>query len=175
VVVAGHSAGGQFVQRYSATTPLPDLLTGFRFRFIVMDPSSYMYPDERRLLSNNRCAVPDTSGCPEYNRYPKGLEQLNTYARAMGAANIRRNILHRDIIFLLGEKDVRTDALNLDITCAANLQGAFRLERGLNYVAYLNTFPEYGDRKKYDIIPDTGHNGDKIINSGAARKWIYGK
>src|ERR1700744_4578561 len=42
VVIAGHSAGGQFVQRYSAITPLPDVLSSITFRFIVMDPSSYL-------------------------------------------------------------------------------------------------------------------------------------
>ncbi len=175
VVVAGHSAGGQFVQRYSATTPMPDLFTAAKFRFIVMDPSSYMYPDGKRPAGNNNFSIPDTTGCPTYNYYPKGLEKLNTYAKAMGTNNIFHNIMRRDIIILLGEKDVKTDDPNLDVTCAATLQGPFRLQRGLNYMAYLATFPEYGNKKSFNVVPDSGHNGDKMINSDAAVSWIFGK
>ena len=174
VRVVGHSAGGQFVQRYSATTPIPDMLTAFKFRFIVMDPSSYMYADNRRPLGDGTYSIPDTSGCPEYNHYPKGMDGLNTYARAMGADNIRHNIMHRDIVILLGGKDTRMDDPNLDISCAANLQGPFRLERGLNYVAYLSTFPEYEYKMHYNVVPDSGHSGEMMINSDEAEKWIFG-
>jgi pimeloyl-ACP methyl ester carboxylesterase len=175
VVVAGHSAGGQFVQRYSAMTPVPDRLTAFTFRFIVMDPSSFMYPDDKRPLGNKTYSIPDTSGCPGYNRYPKGLTALNSYAKALGADHIRQNILKRDIIILLGENDTRTDDPNLDVSCAANLQGPYRLERGLNYVAYLATFAEYGHKVNYNIVPGSGHDGKKMINSSEAKKWIYGQ
>ncbi len=175
VVIAGHSAGGQFVQRYSAITPMPDLLSNIHFRFIVMDPSSYMYPDNKRPAGGQNFAVPDTAGCPEYNHYPKGLEKLNTYAKAIGAGHILNNLFHRDINILLGENDTRTDDPNLDVTCAGNLQGAFRLERGENYFKYIHSFPEYGNNQTFGIVPNTGHNGDNMINSREARKLIFGE
>ena len=134
VVVAGHSAGGQFVQRYSAITPLPDLLTNVKFRFIVMNPSSYLYPDDQRPLGDGGFGLPDTAACPEYNRYPKGLTRLNNYAQAIGADRIRHNMLQRDIVILLGGQDTRTDDPDLDVTCWANVQGRFRLGRGCSFL-----------------------------------------
>jgi pimeloyl-ACP methyl ester carboxylesterase len=173
VVIVGHSAGGQFVQRYSAITPLPDVLTQFSFRFIVMDPSSYLYPDGRRPLGDHTFGLPDSSACPEYNHYPKGLEDLNTYAQTAGADKIRYNMLHRDIVTLLGAKDTRTDDPNLDVTCAANLEGPYRLERGIQFFAYISSWPEYGNKKNLAIVADSGHNGDKMINSDEAIHWIF--
>jgi pimeloyl-ACP methyl ester carboxylesterase len=174
VVVAGHSAGGQFVQRYSAISPVPDLFTPLQFRFLVMDPSSYMYPDAKRPLTDKTFGIPDTAGCPDYNHYPKGLENLNPYARAAGADRIVNNMLHRAIFILLGAEDTRTDDPNLDISCAANLEGAFRLERGMNFFAYIRTFPGYEDKKNFLIVPDSGHSGEMMINSDEARRVIYG-
>jgi pimeloyl-ACP methyl ester carboxylesterase len=175
VVIVGHSAGGQFVQRYSTITPVPDRFTQYKFRFLVMDPSSYMYLDARRPLADKTFGMPDTAGCPEYNDYPKGLIKLNTYAKAIGAENIKRNLMQRDIVILLGEKDTKTDDPNLDVSCAGNLQGRFRLERGLNYVSYLSAFPEYEHKGNYNIVAGSGHNGDTMINSDEAKKWIFGK
>ncbi len=173
VVIVGHSAGGQFVQRYSAITPLPDILTQFTFRFIVMDPSSYMYPDAKRPLGDKTFGLPDSSACPEYNHYPKGLENLNTYAKTVGAGKILDNLLHRDIVILLGAKDTRMDDPNLDVSCAANLEGPYRLERGIQFFAYLSSWPEYGSKKNLGIVPDSGHNGERMITSDEAIHWVF--
>ncbi len=173
VVIAGHSAGGQFVQRYSAITPLPDLLPSFKFRFIVMNPSSYMYPDNRRPGGDGTFVVPDSTGCPAYDRYPKGLSELSTYAGATGADRIRHNMLQRDIVILLGADDTDIDDPDLDVSCAANLQGNVRLARGLNFFSYISSFPEYGQKQYCNIVPRVGHSGKDIINSKEARKWIF--
>jgi hypothetical protein len=174
VVIAGHSAGGQFVQRYSAITPLPDLLPNVRFRFIVMNPSSYLYPDDLRPLADGNFVLPDTAACPEYNHYPKGLTRLNNYAQVIGADRIRRNMLQRDIVILLGGADTRTDDPDLDVTCWANVQGRFRLERGMFFVAHIRSFPEYGEKKNFTIVPGVGHEGD-MISTTEALSWIFGQ
>lgn len=176
VVIAGHSAGGQFVQRYSAITPLPDLLPSCSFRFIVMDPSSYMYPDDKRPAADGTTfIIPDTTGCPAYNRYPKGLTELNIYAEFIGADQILHNMLQRDIVFLLGSNDTSMDDPDLDVSCVANLQGRFRLERGLYFIAHISSFPGYGGKKNFDIVPGVGHSGEGMINSDEAKKWIFGR
>ena len=69
VVLAGHSAGGQFVQRYAAAGRAPTMLShhGIQTRFVVANPSSYLYFDERRPtntalpLSPRRAAVASTT------------------------------------------------------------------------------------------------------------------
>ncbi len=174
VVVAGHSAGGQFVQRYSALTPLPDLLPAVRFRFIVMNPSSYMYLDARRPDADGTFVVPDSTGCGQYNRYPKGLTELSDYAQAMGADRIRQNMLTRDIVILLGGDDTDDADRDLDTTCAAELQGNARLPRGLNFFNYLSSFLEYGQKKNCDVIAKLGHSGGFILSSDKGKKWVFG-
>ncbi len=44
-VIAGHGMGGDFVQRYAAFGQAPDILEkeGIGVRFIVANPSSYLY------------------------------------------------------------------------------------------------------------------------------------
>jgi pimeloyl-ACP methyl ester carboxylesterase len=174
IIIAGHSAGGQFVQRYSATSPLPDQLGSVRFRFMVMNPSSYMYPDNKRPTSNGDYEVPDSSGCPGYNHYPKGLDLLSDYAKVLGPERILHNMLTRDIIILLGSDDTRMDDPDLDKSCASNLQGRFRLERGLYFIGLITSFPEYGNKKNFSVVAGVDHNGDQIINSEEARKWMFG-
>jgi hypothetical protein len=174
VVVAGHSAGGQFVDRYSVTTPIPDIWTSVPFRFIVMNPSSYLYPDARRPARDGSFVVPDSADCPEYNHYPKGLTRLNAYAEAAGADHILRNMLQRDIFILLGGEDTEIDDPDLDISCAGNMQGAFRLNRGISFISYITTFPGYGDKKNFAVVRGVGHTGT-LIESDEAIRWIFGQ
>ncbi len=172
VVVAGHSAGGQFVDRYSATTPLPELYPAVHFRFIVMNPSSYLYPDNKRPDADGNFIVPDSTGCEDYNRYPKGLTELNTYAQAAGADRIVHNIMQRDIVILVGSEDTRIDDPDLDVSCAGNFQGKIRLVRALYYIACISSYPEYGGKKNYNIVRGYSHEGD-MIGSDEAIKWIF--
>jgi hypothetical protein len=172
IVIAGHSAGGQFVQRYSAITPLPDLLSNYTFRFLVMNPSSYLYPDAQRPLNDSTYGLPDINACPQYNRYPKGLTDLNTYAQATGADRILHNMMHRDIVILLGNNDTRMDDPDLDVSCAGNLQGRFRLERGMFFIAHIKSSPGYGHKMNFSIVPGMAHEGD-MINTPEALYWIY--
>jgi hypothetical protein len=173
VVVAGHSAGGQFVDRYSVTTPIPDLWTSVSFRFIVMNPSSYLYPDGRRPASDGSFNVPDSSACPEYNHYPKGMAGLNAYAEAAGAGRILQNMLQRDIFYLLGGEDTDMDDPDLDVSCAGNMEGDYRLARGMYFISYISAFPGYGSKKNFAMVKGVGHTG-RLIESYEAIKWIFG-
>jgi pimeloyl-ACP methyl ester carboxylesterase len=51
IVLAGHSAGGQIVQRYAVVGTGTDKLTalGVRVRYVVANPSSYAYFSRERL------------------------------------------------------------------------------------------------------------------------------
>jgi hypothetical protein len=78
-VLAGHSAGGQFVQRYALGSNLT--LTSFGLEYIVANPSSYLYLNSLR---------PDWAGLyPRGGAYPGvGLEPkipsfLNPYDRSV--------------------------------------------------------------------------------------------
>src|SRR5262249_13741676 len=89
IVVAGHSAGGQFVARYQMANHVHDTL-GVPVRYVVANPSSYAWPDATRPLPVDD-ATPenakgawetekvhtkfsygpfDASACGNYDRWP---------------------------------------------------------------------------------------------------------
>ena len=48
ITLIGHSAGGQYVQRYAAGTQAPASFAEHRFVFVVANPSSYLYLNGQR-------------------------------------------------------------------------------------------------------------------------------
>lgn len=79
IVVAGHSAGGQFTQRYSAGGRAPSELTGVRIDFVVANPSSYLYFTRVRPAAAATFALPTTFAVPAtpcaYDTYPRVVGQ----------------------------------------------------------------------------------------------------
>src|SRR3954465_11429669 len=61
IVLAGHSAGGQFVTRYEMSNKVHGSL-GVPVTYVVANPSSYAYPDATRPLA-------DAGKCGTYNRW----------------------------------------------------------------------------------------------------------
>jgi hypothetical protein len=176
IIVIGHSAGGQFVSRYAGMTPMPNILRGYQFRFIIMNPSTYLYFDDRRpIVTGDKLtfARPDTMGCGDYNQYPKGFEKLNPYAAKIGEATIKQQFLTRDIAFILGGSDVDMTDPSMDKTCSGNLQGRFRLERGQFYYAYLQLFSKKGKIHTIQAVPNVAHSGEKMINNEITRKYLF--
>jgi hypothetical protein len=176
IIVIGHSAGGQFVQRYAGMTPMPEILRGCKFKFIVMNPSSYLYFDDRRPVKTTTSLSfqrPDSTGCSNFNEYPKGFEKLNPYAAKIGSKMIQDLFLKRDIVFILGGSDVDMNDSSMDKTCSGNMQGRFRLERGQFYYEYVKLFSKKGKIHRIDVVPNVGHNGDKMVNSEITRKYIF--
>lgn len=72
IVVAGHSGGGQVVQRFALTGhDHPTLRTeGIRLRYVVANPSSYAYFTAQRPVQF------DTASCPGFNDWKYGLQHL---------------------------------------------------------------------------------------------------
>ena len=176
ITIIGHSAGGQFVQRYAGMTPMPNILRGYKFRFIVMNSSSYLYFDDRRPVKKEDVLTfvkPDSTGCGDYNTYPKGFEKLNPYAAKIGIETIKQQFLARNIAFILGGSDVDMNDPSMDKTCSGNLQGRFRLERGQFYYAYLQLFSKKGKIHAVEVVPNVAHSGEKMINNVITRKYLF--
>ena len=66
IVVAGHSAGGQFVNRYEMANQVHEKL-GVPVSYVVANPSSYAYPDNTRPTAAD---WPVTAGAPGYVATP---------------------------------------------------------------------------------------------------------
>jgi len=180
VVVIGHSAGGQFVQRYAAGgRGQQDLAEqGISIQFAAANPSTYLYLDNRRFTggSGNLFSVPQSLDCPGYNDYKYGLDNLNNYLAETGAEAIHTAYPERHITYLLGEEDNDPEADLLDTGCEATLQGANRLERGLIFYEYLqNTYGEtIRETQQVAVIPGVGHSSSGIFHSIAAVQLMFG-
>jgi hypothetical protein len=176
LVVIGHSAGGQYVNRYAAGTRIGDLLPDhIHLRFIVANPSTYVYFTKERLLADrtNEFAIPDMADS-DYNDYKYGLDKLNRYMANIGAQTIQQLYPKKDVVYLLGGEDIQE--AHLEQTPNAMLQGQHRLERGQVYYHYLKHV--FGDAitqtQKIAIIPCVGHDHAAIFKSEAGVKYIFG-
>jgi pimeloyl-ACP methyl ester carboxylesterase len=176
IVLAGHSAGAQLVQRYAALNAAEEKLRdqGITVRYVVANPSSYLY------FTNER---PGPSGfapygfkvCGSYDDYKYGFLNPVRYAAQVdpGAAFERYGL--RDVVYLLGASDTDPVHPQLDRTCAAMAQGKQRLERGLNYAAYLR----YLGGMRGNIVPrayevdGVGHNQRRMFRSACGAHALF--
>jgi pimeloyl-ACP methyl ester carboxylesterase len=165
VVIAGHSAGGQFVQRYAATS------TDARAHFVVANPSSYLYLGPERPVGG-AFSIP-ADACSWYNHYRYGLEDLGEtpYVSRIGAATLKARYGQARVTYLLGALDTDPNASDLDTTCEAQAQGATRLERGQRFYEHLAI--AYGTgvygRHTLQVVPGVGHSASGMFGSAAGR------
>jgi hypothetical protein len=180
VVVSGHSAGGQFVQHYAATSPVESHLSGdlgLSVRYVAMNPGSYLYLDPQRWdPSAGAFGVP--TGTPGYNDYPYGLDNVSAtqypYVAGVSAETIRAQYGQRQVVYILGEDDLST-APPLDTSPPAMLQGANRFERGSTFFDYLQGYygPDVLNRHVRETVPGVGHDGTAMYASGPALRWLF--
>lgn len=168
IVVAGHSGGGQVVQRFALTGhDHPTLQTeGISLRYVVANPSSYAYFTAQRPVKF------DTASCPGFNDWKYGMQNLPAYAKGQGAEQLEQAYVSRDITYLLGQQDTDPNHPALDKSCAAETQGAYRLIRGHNYFDYLKQrHPQL--RHKLVEVPGVGHNGDGMFTSPEGQQVLF--
>jgi hypothetical protein len=162
VVVAGHSAGGQFVQRYAAGTAIGDRI-GPRVRFVVANPSSYLWFTRSRPESAREA-------CPGYDDYKYGTRELNAHLAEVGPAGLRRRYTGHRVSLLLGEDDDDPGHSSLDTRCEAQRQGASRLERGRNFFAHARALRA---RTTLTIVHGIGHDGQEMFASPEGRRTLF--
>jgi hypothetical protein len=181
IVVAGFSAGGQYVHRYAATNGRDGSLPpGVQMRYVVAGPSSYLYLDNKRPYYDGQdgFGVPYSGGlmsvtrnwgfwgapiCPiVYDFWRYGLDDRNTYAGAVSAATIRERLVSRNVIVLIGTED--TGDHRLDETCSGRLQGENRYDRARKFVAYI--YERYPANRHWLIeVPGAGHYSSEMFTA----------
>ncbi|MCQ8241090.1 hypothetical protein [Rhizosaccharibacter radicis] len=167
IVLVGHSAGGQFVQRYALLGKGIDRLAshGIAMRFLVANPSSYAWLDRSR-------PVPPSPACATTDRWKYGLDSLPPYGAGRSREAIVRSYARRDITYLLGARDINPNQTLLDRSCAAEAQGPSRFARGHNFFAAFGARLAAGHQSLHDI-PGVGHNGDRMTVNGCALRAVY--
>jgi pimeloyl-ACP methyl ester carboxylesterase len=168
IVVAGHSAGGQFAQRYAlARRDVPGMAP---VSYVVANPSSVVYLDARRPRSGNAprfaatdFAVPSPTAC-KTNHYQYGLEQPNAYVKRDPAdAQIARYRARR-VTYLAGEADNNPNDPGMARSCAAMAQGPTRFARLTAFAEFMDAF--YAPHNhRLAIIPGVGHQLSRMFLS----------
>ena len=182
VVVIGHSAGGQFVQRYAAGTRIDQSLaaTGLTYRFVVANPSSYLYltPDRLAPLTDAFAELTpeQVAACPQADRYKYGLHGRNAYMSTSTRASIVRRYATRSIDYVVGELDTDPEDERFDRTCAATLQGATRFARAQTFHRYLAHL--YGEavheHQRLLVVPGVGHDVRGIVAASVVQAALFG-
>ena len=181
IVIGGHSAGGQFTNRFAEGSRVPQTLAarGIQMSYVVANPSSYMYLDGTRLVpkTTNSWAIPQTS-CSGYNSYKYGLQSRNPYMAAVSSSQIISQYAQRRVTYLLGELDNDPNGDGVDQDCPAEIQGSYRLERGLNFRKYLIHYYGTGilDLHEAITVPGVGHDSQGMFTStcGLSRLFAFG-
>jgi pimeloyl-ACP methyl ester carboxylesterase len=183
VVVAGHSAGGQFATRYEMANKVHGTLGNVEVSYVVANPSSYAWPAAVRPLptgdadptkadkealgpngekvSSNFTYGPfDSTKAPNYDRWPAGLENRTAgYTSGMSDEQLRKNLTERPTTYLLGQVDVLPLG-GFDSSPSAMAQGPTRRARGEAFAKYVAD--SLGGKPTVIIVPECGHN-DRCI------------
>jgi pimeloyl-ACP methyl ester carboxylesterase len=167
VVIAGHSGGAQVAHRYAVVGRAAALLAeqGVHCRYVIANPSSYVYFDKLRPDGNGGFSPADESTCTGVDTWKYGIHQPPRYASGDASFDVlEQRYARSDVIYLLGEADCDPQHQALDRSCAANAQGPHRLARGLAYFEYLRRrHPRLAHRCWQ--VPGVGHNGQGMFNS----------
>jgi hypothetical protein len=170
VVIAGHSAGGQFAHRYAAMSTVAYSRPALQFRYVTANPSSYVYLDSKRPTPPYGWPFVVPSGYPGYDNYKYGLQNRYGYAAQISSTQIKAQYEARHVIYLLGANDTLRDD-SLDDSPAADLQGTHRLDRGrFYYQRMLELFPLNRHRKI--VVPNIGHT-NQIYKSTQGRAALF--
>ena len=195
VVVTGHSAGGQFANRYAMSSKVHDIL-GIPVSYVVANPSSYAWPDAVRPLPQddadpaaakdgwnympNANPLPphtkftfgplDATKAPSYNQWPAGFENRTGYTDQLTNEQLKKQLIERPTTFLLGQVDTLPLG-GFDSSPNAMSQGPTRRARGEAYVKYLNEV--LGAKHAIFIVSECGHNDRCMYTTGKVLPYLF--
>ncbi len=160
IIIAGHSGGGQLVQRFAILSHTPHPV-----RFIVANPSSYAWfgPDRPHPAPISARAT----------HWKYGLDGRPTYGVPLDDAALEQRYIKRDVHYLLGMRDHDPQHAMLDRSPAAMSQGANRLERGRNFWASLRQRHGAALRHHYLEIPNIAHEPAKLFADPQAKPIFW--
>ena len=196
IVIAGHSAGGQYVNRYQFANRLHEKLASERriqVSYVIGNPSSYTYPEALRPTKN---AVPsnvsaeapgymsvqpkvaepafvsfkDKNSCTTFNQWPYGLENKKGYVTGIADSQLKSQLSTRPATYLLGELDI-LPLYGFDDSCAAMAQGPTRLARGFAYAKFVND--TFKANHKAIMVNACGHDARCMFTSETALPILF--
>ncbi|MBU2114358.1 MAG: Ig domain-containing protein [Gammaproteobacteria bacterium] len=153
--LVGHSAGGQFTQRYA----LASKINPSNLAYVVVNPGNLTYLNAYRpsgSVNDPSFSIP--LDCSGYDIYKYGLtdKDITTYLRGRTTQQLITQYLARDVTYLIGQNDVyNTPGLNT--SCKAQKQGDNRYERSKYFFAHLNKYFANNSHRFFEV-PNVGHS-----------------
>jgi hypothetical protein len=174
VVVAGHSGGGQFVQRYAVAGRGEAALiqAGIHVRYVLANPSSYLYFTPERPAGEG-FAIFDGAACPPFDNWKYGVKGWPPYLAGDDPATLEAGYAARDVVYLLGTADDDANNPTLDKTCMAEAEGPTRYDRGMAYFRYFEARHRTGLAHRLLLVPGVGHDEDGVFNSSCGLAALY--
>ncbi|CAB3790675.1 alpha/beta hydrolase [Paraburkholderia caffeinilytica] len=175
VVFAGHSGGGQVVQRYAVAAHNIDVLTneGIDVRYVVASPSTYAYFDAQRPNAQGVAAPFDAAQCADFNQWKYGMDNRPPYLDDRSPAELEATYVSRRIDYLVGGADDDPQQSALDRSCAAEAQGPQRVARAEAYYRYIQSRHPEGLKQRFHIVPGVGHDGARMLTSVCALSAMF--
>ena len=146
---------------------------GVKVRYVVANPSSYLYFSADRPQPAGGFAPADADACPGVDQWKYGWTGAPAYAAQLSAPAYEARYLERDVVYLLGAQDTDPRHPALDKTCAGEAQGPHRLARGLSYAAYLR-WRHPGFAPVVRVVPGVGHDGERMLGSACGVAALFG-
>jgi hypothetical protein len=165
--------------------------------YVVANPSSYAWPDAARTVLQDDAEPaaakegwslsPDTAvhtkftygpydaeakKCPNYNRWPLGLENRSGYTATMTDDQLKKQLVARPTTFLVGQVDTLPLG-GFDSSCSAMAQGPTRRSRGEAFVKFVNE--RLGAKHAIQVVSECGHNDRCIFTTDAVLPVIFPK
>jgi alpha/beta hydrolase family protein len=192
IVIGGHSAGGQYVNRYEMANQVHDKL-GVMVRYVVANPSSYAYPDSLRprisALPTDVAALPpgyiappsanppapfgrfgDSDDCTTYDDWPYGFRSRTGYTAKLSDDQLKKQLAGRPTTYLVGELDI-LPLYGFDGSCPAMAQGPTRLARGLAYGKHVKD--DYGAKHITMVVAACGHSARCMFTADPVLAVIF--
>jgi pimeloyl-ACP methyl ester carboxylesterase len=167
IVIAGHSAGGQIVQRYAVVGKAPALdgRGTIPVRLIVSNPSSYFYFSDWRPFPQ--------PNCPDFNAWRYGLRGAPSYVIG-SAAELEARYVKRNVVYLMGTADANPNESDLDRSCGGEAQGPYRFMRAKEYIAYIGGRHPEGTAQTYAFVKGVPHDNRRMFTSTCGLAVIFG-
>ncbi len=178
IVVAGHSAGGQYMNRYQMSTRMHEKV-GVPVQYVIANPSSYAYLDPIRPVGDasdfgkDFRIFGDRRNCTTYDRWPYGLQDRSGgYTAGITDEQLKKQLAARPAVYLLGEIDILPLG-GFDSSCPAMAQGPTRRARGDAYHNYANH--KLGAKHEKITISLCGHNARCMFTADPALAVLFPK
>lgn len=162
IIVTGHSAGGQLTQRYAVGSKVENKFSTVKFRYIVLNPGSYVYLNAKRpVMDAEKCA---------YNDYKYGLDHRNAYMGQFSVENLVTDYLKRKVVYMVGDLD--NTSADIDQACPARYQGPTRRQRGQLYLQTLNQEFPFHNHLLF-VVPNVAHTQHGMYHSATGLKVLW--